>query len=128
MKTFQELEQWCTGAAEQFGDPSVPVCQLFLRWQDSLEALSGEDLVCSMRATDLLLQLGSGLPPLPMPICTGKPQFAPDGELTAYGAERITTGIWSITPSLNAVGFVHAFLVLYDVPEPAPWERRIVLL
>lgn len=49
------------------------------------------------------------------------------GELTKYGAELVTKGVWAISPSLNAEGVIHAFLVLYDVPDPAPWERGIAL-
>ena len=28
---------------------------------------------------------------------------------------------------MNLPGLFHAFVAIYDVPDPAPWERRVVL-
>jgi hypothetical protein len=126
VRTFAEVSAWCAGAAEEFGDPSLPICQLFFRWQGSL-AGDGAELICGMPEDALVLLLGPGFPPLPLPVQSGEPVVDQDGELLAYGAERVTASVWAITPSLNAVGLIHAFIVLHGVPDPAPWERRIVL-
>lgn len=126
MKTCAEVSQWCAGAMETFGDPSHPICQLFIRWRDNLITEPGEDLACGWLDGELVLWLGPEFRPLPMLVEAGDFRVSV-GELIAYGAELITTGVWAITPSLNVEGAIHAFVVLYDVPDPAPWERRIVL-
>lgn len=128
MKTADQVSRWCGGAAEQFGDPSVPVCQLFLRWQEVLSVPRGDDaLVCGMLDGELVLLLGPEFRPFPIPLLVGDMQLDDAGDLEAFGADRIAPGVWALTPSLNAEGAIHAFIVLYDVPEPAPFERRILL-
>lgn len=103
MKTFAEVAEWCAGAAEQFGDPS------------------------GMLYGELTLLLGPALPLFPLPVGAGQYELNEFGELMAYGVVRVASDVWAIAPSLNAEGLIHAFIVLYGVPDPAPWERRIVL-
>ena len=126
MRTFVEVAEWCHGAAEAFGDPSVPVCQLFFRWQD-LRLGDGDDdqtLVCGTLDREFVLVLGPGAV-FPLPLRNGEPEHT-DDEVITYGAVRVVEGVWAITPSLNVEGFIHGFVVLYGVPDPAPWERLIV--
>lgn len=133
MKTFADVAAWCAGAAHHFGDPSDAVCQIFLRWQDPLPIIIDDRDPCSLAVcawlNDRLMPiLGPGFPELPMEIAAdGNYEVNEYGELTKYAAQRVCPGVWSISPSLNVEGVIHAFLVLYNVPDPAPWERRIVL-
>lgn len=133
MRTFSEVLAWCDGAAEAYGDPAAPVCQLFVRWCDDLEryvarlegAADGE-LACGLAGGRPTLVLGPAFHLLPLPIQKGAPELE-GGDLVMFGAKLITRGVWALAPSLNVPGLIHGFVILYDVPEPAPWERRIVL-
>ena len=130
MRTFAEVADWCLGAYGAYGDASVPVCQLFFRWHHNLRDLRGEDLACGivegMVAGEIVLVCGPGLPPFPLSVRAGEPEVT-DDEVITYGAVRVVEGVWAITPSLNVVGVIHGFVVVYGVPDPAPWERLIVL-
>lgn len=127
MRTFEELAGWCAGAAEECGDPSRYCGQAFVRWVDDLPNTDlDERLAFGFVEGELVLALGPQFEPLPLTIKTGAPEIGEDGCIT-FGADPITAGVWGLTPSFNAVGIVHAFIVLYDVPNPAPWERRIWL-
>jgi len=126
MKTFAEVEDWVAGAYRLYGDPSVPVCQLFFRWVDDLTAV-GEDLVAGLVDGELVLLLGPEFPPFPMRVANGRLQMNERGELVAYGAAKIIPGVWALKPSLNAPGLIHGFVVLHGVPDPAPWESVIVV-
>lgn len=129
MKTFTEVAEWCLGAVDAFGDSSVPVCQLFFRWQDNLQRFTvGDDtLVCGISEGAFALVFGGlSMPAFPLSVREGEPEVT-DEEVITYGAVRVVDGVWAITPSLNVVGFIHGFVVVYDVPDPAPWERRIIL-
>lgn len=131
MKSFARVAQWVAGAAEAFGDPATPICQLFFRWECDLGpgpavCVRGHDLVGGMVGGDLVLLLGRDFPPIPMPVCTGDPEVHND-EIDNYGAEEMAAGVWALTPSLNIEGLIHAFVVLYDVPSPAPWESKIIV-
>lgn len=127
MRTFSEVAEWCAGAADAFGDPSVPVCQLFFRYLTDLETCTGDALACAMIAGELALIIGPSIfPPIALPIRTGEAEVT-DEEVITYGATRVTAGVWAIEPSLNMSGVIHGFVVVYGVPDPAPWERRIVL-
>ncbi len=129
MRTFAEVADWMAGAAARYSDPAEPVCQLFFRWQDNLEAYRGEELACGVVNGELVLVLNPVLPQLPLPVQLGEPTIRDGVELEVYGAELVTTGVWSIVPSLNVEQLIHGFVVLHGVPDPAPWggETRILL-
>lgn len=127
MKTFAEVAAWHAGALEQFGDPAAPVCQIFVRWQEGLDGADrGEDVVVGPIDGGLRLVLGPRSS-LPVRIKSGEPQISDEYELSAFGAELVVDGVWALTPSLNVEGVIHAFLVVYGVPDPAPWETWILL-
>jgi hypothetical protein len=128
MKTFKEVSTWCVDAAEEFGDPSAPIGQLFVGWHDDLKAYHGDRVVCGWLDGQMVLLLGPDFSPFPICIASDGPRVGDGYELVAFGADPVSAGVWEITPSLNVPGVIHAFLVFYDVPHPAPWERRIVLL
>lgn len=129
MRTIAEVNQWCAGAIEEFGDPSIPVCQLFVRYVEPdrvpRRITEASDLLCFREGSDLVLWLGSELI-IPLNV-SRSPEKNDVGELTAFGADSFTHGVWALTPSLNLPGVLHAFVVLYNVPVPAPWERLILL-
>jgi hypothetical protein len=129
MTTFDQVADWCAGAQEAYGDPSVPVCQLFFRWQHDLQNFDGrggdDTLVCGMVMGEFVLVCAPSAP-IPLPVRTGEPEVT-DEEVITYGAVRVLEGVWAIGPSLNVPGFIHGFVVVYGVPDPAPWERRIIL-
>jgi hypothetical protein len=128
MKTVTDVEAWVARAADAYGDPSVPVCQLCFRWTPETQRfVVGDDaLTCGLAEGAFALLLGPNVPAIPLPIRAGDAEVTED-EVITYGLDRLSAGVWAMTPSLNIEGFIHAFVVLYDVPDPAPWERRIVL-
>lgn len=115
MKTIAEVDRWIQGATAECGDPSIPVCQFFARY----------DLFCFRDGDDFMLWLGPELA-VPLLIERGGPQLDKDGSLIAFGATQVTRGVWALLPSLNIPGVIHGFVILYDVPSPAPWERLII--
>jgi len=127
MKTLSEVERWCQTAAERFGDPSLPVCQVFLRHVAHSLLTQADDLVFTVgSAGDLLLRLEAD-DYIPVGISPAGPEVDANSELVAFGIEQIESGLWVLQPSLNIPGLIHAFITLYGVPEPAPWAKLIVL-
>ena len=127
MKTVAELREWRAGAEEEFGDASIPVCQLFFRWTFLRLAARGE-LVCGPiegRPDHIGIVLDQDVE-FALPVVLGPPELFVDG-VEKFGLTQIVPGVWAVSPSLNLTGLVHAFLVLYDVPDPAPWEQRVIL-
>jgi hypothetical protein len=124
MKTCAQLVAWIEGATAELGDPAEAVGQAFFRWAENWRT-SGEDLVIGREGQETMLVLGAGAA-IPFPIKAGEPEISDEG-IVAFGAEEITPGVWAVTPSLNVPGLVHVFVVLYGVPSPAPWERRIIV-
>lgn len=129
LQTIAELEAWYAGARDEFVDPSEPVCQLFFQWQADLPAYRGELLACGASAIDgeLVLACGSNIGTVSLRVQPNEPEVSPDGMLLTFGAIRITAGVWALTPSLNVSGALHGYVVLHGVPDPAPWERLVVL-
>jgi hypothetical protein len=127
VKTAAQVSAWCANAAREFGDPSLPICQLFFRWKEIPAVPLGEDeLVCGVAGGVTVLLLGPEFAPFPIPI-EERMRLDEEGCLQAFGADRIAPGVWALQPSLNAEGAIHAFVVMHGVPDPAPWERRIVV-
>jgi hypothetical protein len=129
MKTYKELVAWHLQALQTFADPAEPVCQMFFRFvrhDQAQQALRTGDLICWMDGPELMLQISSD-EALPLPIKIGRCELAED-HVQRYGSQRVTHGVYAISPSLNIQGLVHGFLVLYDVPEPTPWEQLIILV
>lgn len=122
MKTIEELHEWVTGVEQAFGDPSAATGMLFARYQ-ALPAPS-EDLVARY---DGELRLVAGeLGEIPIAIDPGG-YVMRNEELVAFGIEQVMPGLWHLIPSLNIPEVLHVFVVLYDVPTPAPWERKLIV-
>lgn len=120
MTTIDEIAEWCEGAAEAYGDPSLPVGQIFARWTDDLRLLTGDDIECGNVNGEVSLKLGPGFL---IPLCLGtNPEVSPDTGLIKFGAACVYPGVWALDPSLNIPGLVHVFVVLVGVPTPPPWE------
>lgn len=132
MRTFEQLGEWCAGAAEELGDPADACTQSFFRWQEDLANYRGEELACGMIDGQFTLLLQAQQGRVPLPIRLGEAEMVrqgPHAELVSYGAQLIAPGVWAVDPSLFIEGVVHTFVVLYYVPVPAPWgeQPRILL-
>lgn len=125
MITFAELVEWCAGAKQSFGDPSAAVGQVFVRWRADMTKIQGPDMAVGMIDDEVALALGPDFEFLPIEIAR-KPVIMEEG-LVAFGGTEVTPGVWALSPSLNIPGVLHVFVVLYGVPNPAPWERRIII-
>lgn len=112
----------------------LPVSRLILSWSDRPMDDPRPGLVCRVvrNSGGLSLLLTQRLPDRPnrlsvaVPVRVGPP-IVPGGEqegagyeVTAFGLERIGPGVWALSPSL-VIGNLHAWVMLCDVPEPAPW-------
>jgi hypothetical protein len=125
---LNELNAWLTLAEEHLGDPSAATCVMFVRWH---ETPTGSDMVAdySPQANALLLLVPGedGAQIVPLEVSMDGPVMV-DGRLDAFHIRHISGGVWALYPSLNIPGVIHAYVVLHGVPEPAPWERLIVLV
>jgi hypothetical protein len=59
---------------------------------------------------------------LTCPVRLGQSQEGTQG--LVWGAVRIAPGAYKITPSLHAIGVLHAFVTLVGVPEIPAWDGR----
>jgi len=116
MKTVKELHEWRVGAVREFGDPSIPVTPMFVRLQ-TIDCRS-EEITAKFDRGILFV---NAFADIPLVIDVDGPQIE-DGCLRAFGIVQVVPGLWFLTPSLNLPDMFHAFIVLYDVPSPAPWE------
>lgn len=138
MKTIREVVDWCNGAEAQFGDPAIPVAQIFVRYVADIDSYRGEDLAFGFSAmtgpnadvAELRLRLFPGESPrewpvrgVALPVAMDGPRFALD-QLLTFGVRPVAPGLWYLHPSLNIPGEIHTFVVLYDVPTPAPWDTE----
>jgi hypothetical protein len=53
----------------------------------------------------------------------GPPVLTPDRtQILRWGVTRLGPSVWAIEPSTVQEGLLHAFIIMRDVPEPAPWQ------
>lgn len=126
MKTLEEVNAWIQGAIAEFGDPALPVGQIFAQFVANPSP--EQDLIlAAWHEKKLHIDFGGGW--LPIPVDEAGPQIDEEtGELTSFSIGKIMPGFWTITPSLNMPGIIHAFVHIYDVPDPAPWEAQIIVV
>lgn len=120
MKTREELFAWCAGAARELGDPSIPVGQVFVRFCENEQDVIDTTLFATFDGEDLFVPILGEI--LPLTLDVNGPRVSASNDLEAFGVEKVIPGVWYLTPSLNIPGEVHVHVVLYGVPEPAPWE------
>lgn len=130
IKTFDDLREWCFSVADGLGDPSAATGNAFFEFRRSRIGPPSDLLSCTFSDRQgLLLQLGPDQPEsdlLPLSIKMGESEIGVDG-VENYGMTPIIPGLWAIDPSLNVRGVLHVFVTVYGVPDPAPWEKRIVV-
>lgn len=129
MKTVDEVLDWHDVAAREFEDPATPIGQIFPRYKAVPPEHARDELIATFTPSDdphggtitlnECLDLSFDVDARGLPLYRG-------GMLVAFGLEKITDSVWSLHPSLNIPGVIHAFVVIYDVPSPAPWERKII--
>lgn len=130
MKTISEVQRWCQGALIEYGDPSIPVGQIFAQFVRlkplQLRNHPSADLITDYWNTEHIELRLDEEEWLPMPIDVSGPRIDQEGRLETFGIEMIMPGFWTLVPSLNLPGILHCFVHIYDVGAAAPWERRIV--
>lgn len=123
MPTIADLKAFTAKAKEKFGDPCAPVCQLVFKWYNGngME-YRGEDLIASIWGSTITLWLGHEFP-LAIPVTLG-PALYKDVEsmtMVAWSIIKLGPGVWTFDPSFRIANQFHGFVILVDVPEPAPW-------
>jgi len=126
VRTIAELQAWRDEATRILGDPAETCGCAFFRYVRAGQ-LFDPDLVFSDEGNDLLLRFELRSPPLRIAISREGPKMLA-GALVEFGVDRIAPGLWMLNPSLNIPGVLHAFIALYDVPHPAPWEGGLIVL
>lgn len=125
MRTLAEFEAWREEATRILGDPAATCGVAFFRYVRCRP--DPVDLVFSDEGGDLLLHFAAGSLPLRIAISRDGPQITPLA-VVEFGVDRIAPGLWVLNPSLNIPGVLHAFIALYEVPIPAPWEGGLIVL
>jgi hypothetical protein len=126
MKTINQFQEWCAGACQELGDPCLATGLIFARYLPTVENYEGPDIAAAYEAGDRLMLYFAPDAAVQVAISTEGPKGSAE-RLLAFGMEKIAPGLWALVPSLNLPNLVHAFVVLYDVSDPAPWESRIIL-
>lgn len=121
MKTLTEVVQWVDGAAAQFDDPAKPIGMLFAKFEAGDIEQPRPELVTA-RWAEGALWLNLPFDWLPLDVAAKPVICGTTGAMRAYGLEQVSDSLWAISPSLNMPGELHVFVVVYDVPTPAPWS------
>lgn len=121
----QDMSRFLMAAEGQFGDPAEAVFLLGVEYSEVAERDHATAQYSALMSS-VLIDLG-GKEPVVLEVNTEAPR-AVDGELEAFHVVKMSAGTWALNPSLNIPGALHAYVVLHSVPDPAPWEKRLVTL
>jgi hypothetical protein len=130
--TNSMLREWCSTQSldGMLDDPDVdvPVCTLVFTAEEG--AAQDELRFGFSGAPDwqLFLQLGPERLPVNLTTAGEQPEISDGFELTAFGIVKLGRGVWVLNPSLNIPGELHAYVILRNVPDPAPWEKPRILI
>jgi hypothetical protein len=123
--TRDELREFVEEATEQIGDPSQITTLLFVA-MSSVESSGCPQAAYDAKNRTLFVELEAGTV-WPLEISDDGPLIHSQRGLIAFGMKKVRTGVWAVNPSLDVPGVLHAFVVLHGVPDPAPWERLVLL-
>lgn len=112
---------------ETGGDPAEVVCQVLVPWHPDITRLRDVRPQYNHRERVLLLDF-THADVVPVPISESCEPVVVNGEIEAYGLRKACAGVWALAPSLLIPGLVHCYMVFHGVPDPAPWESRIILV
>lgn len=119
----------------------TPILHLTPSWSERpMDDPRGEIVACVRRSYDGTLSATLSLPngrggrmPLGFPVRVGSHEGAMHerGGMVAWGLRRLGPGVWAVAPSIHEPSVLvqvggravplHAYVVLCDVPEPAPF-------
>jgi hypothetical protein len=133
--TQRELLDYLDRVQEATGDPAAGTCLMFVPWMPAVLTENNKpvDYVAAWDAGTGVMLLdfvdGQQRRALPLEISMEPPLLRRvlEGAMVRYQARKICNGIWALNPSLNIPEMMHGYVVLHGVPDPAPWEKRIVL-
>lgn len=112
----------------QLGDPSAATGQIFARFVRERPTEPYTDIIAFYEKDAIFLSIELGHV-FPLEINLDGPLVNQSlGTLEAFGIDKICPGVWNLTPSFNVPEAIHAFVTIYGVPDPAPWESSIILL
>jgi hypothetical protein len=127
---YEELNGFLAAVYEDTGDPSAAVCQMFVQYRTAMPAAEGDVSARYDQATKAVLLTfihEDGVrQEIPLAVSPDGPEV--DQVTTTFHIRKVCRGVWALAPSLNVPGQLHAYVVLHGVPEPAPWERLILML
>jgi len=121
-------------------DASNTILLLTTRWTETPMVDTRKEPLCVVRPDlaggwSLLLVFPKEKgPPFAMncPVRPGEPDGDPimQGDrvvgftMRRWGLRRLGPGVWALDPSIHEHNVLHAYVVLCDVPDPAPWEVK----
>jgi hypothetical protein len=125
-----ELGDFLNLLMDQGSDPDSIVLQVFVPWFTFRAGAWDIAPNFDPRGRMLLLEMNAETedPMLELPISEDLNPQIDVGGVGAFGLRKVCAGVWALAPSLNLPGLMHAFVVFHGVPDPAPWESRIVLV
>jgi hypothetical protein len=113
---------------ETDGDPAEIVCLLLTPWHPELTRMRDVRPTWDGGERILSLLFTYANAHVPVPISETLEPIIVDDVIHAYGLRKATKGVWALAPSLQIPGVVHCYLVFHGVPDPAPWESRIIVV
>jgi hypothetical protein len=124
-----ELREFLEGYMDETGgDPAEIVCQVLVPWHPDITQLRDVRPEYKHREKVLLLDFTHTDVVLPVPISESGEPVIFDGVIEAYSLRKACAGVWALAPSLLVPDLVHCYIVFHGVPDPAPWESRIILV
>lgn len=130
--TAEELYAFLMEAELRLGDPSQAVCLLVVPWRDAPLTFADE-CGLAVRFSNAKMEIvfemvdEDGVRELPLAVDVNDPVIDERGVLKAFHVRPLARGVWALAPSLHVPGALHAFVVLTGVPDPAPWQRLILM-
>lgn len=125
-----ELDTFVVGARMRFGDPTRVVGSVFIEYRDDFKGPQDLKAGWDQAHERILLEFfdaGSAPHVMSVPVSKEGAAIGPSGT-ESFHIRKVTRGVWALAPSLNIPGELHAFITLYNVPDPAPWESLIVVV
>jgi hypothetical protein len=106
----------------------LPVLMLTPKWSETIMVDPRPEPLCCVRpdpagghsAVLRVTRRDGRTETLGFPVRVGTP-VGEGAAMKSWGLSRLGPGVWAVSPSIHQPGLLHAYVVLCDVPEPAPF-------
>jgi hypothetical protein len=125
MRKVLDIHNTMLRTKKMYGAADLVVLQLVAKWTDlDIREFHGEEVLAGWMGRQVVVNIGGAVVPITAVVGPGVVADPETMTMESFGLEKLGPGVWAIDPAIHRKGGLHAYILLVEVPDPAPFEPR----